>query len=51
MSEKSLFIPKFFENNDYFIDEKVNYFKFGNTYNIFNKTGEQAGVINQKVTG
>ena len=51
MSEQSFFIPKFFENNDYFIDEKVNYFKFGNTYNIFDKSGEQVGIINQKVTG
>lgn len=51
MSEQSLFFPKFFEDNDYFIDEKVNYFKFGNTYNVYNKDAEQVGVINQKVTG
>jgi uncharacterized protein YxjI len=50
MSQDSLMIPKFFESDDYFIDEKVNYFKFGNTYNIFNKEGEQVGVINQKIT-
>jgi uncharacterized protein YxjI len=51
MSEKSLLIPKFFESDDYFIDEKVNYFKFGNTYNVFNKEAEQVGAITQKVTG
>jgi uncharacterized protein YxjI len=51
MSEQSPFIPKFFEANDYFIDEKVNYFKFGNTYNIYDKDAQQVGVINQKVTG
>jgi uncharacterized protein YxjI len=41
----------FFESDDYFIDEKVNYFKFGNTYNVYNKEGVQVGVINQTVTG
>lgn len=41
----------FFESDDYFIDEKVNYFKFGNTYNVFNKEGKQVGTINQKITG
>lgn len=51
MSEQSLLIPKFFESDDYFIDEKVNYFKFGNTYNVYNKDAEQVGVINQKITG
>lgn len=51
MSQESLLIPKFFASDDYFIDEKVNYLKFGNTYNVFNKEGEQVGIINQKVTG
>jgi uncharacterized protein YxjI len=51
MSEQSPFIPKFFEANDYFIDEKVNYFKFGNTYNIYDNNAQQVGTINQKVTG
>lgn len=51
MSQESLLIPKFFESDNYFIDEKVNYFKFGNTYNVFNKEGEQVGIINQKITG
>jgi uncharacterized protein YxjI len=51
MTEQSPFFPKFFEDNDYFIDESVNYFKFGNTYKVFNKEAEQVGVITQKVTG
>lgn len=51
MSEESLLIPKFFESNDYFIDEKVNYFKFGNTYKVYNSEAEQVGTINQRVSG
>lgn len=47
IQQESLMIPKFFESDDYFIDEKINYFKFGNTYNIFNKEAEQVGIINQ----
>lgn len=50
MSQESLLIPDFFESNDYFIDENVNYFKFGNTYKVYNNEGEQVGVINQSVT-
>ncbi len=44
-------LPYFFESDDYFIDEKVNYFKFGNTYKVYNKETEQVGIIIQKVTG
>lgn len=51
MSEESLMIPKFFESNDYFIDENINYFKFGNTYKVYNKEAEQVGIIQQKVSG
>ena len=40
----------FFESNDYFVDEKVNFFKFGNTYKVFNDKGEDIGTINQKLT-
>ena len=40
----------FFESNDYFVDEKVNFFKFGNTYKVFNDKGEDIGIINQKLT-
>lgn len=51
MSQDSLLIPKFFESNEYFIDENVNYFKFGNTYKVYNSNAEQVGVIQQKVSG
>ena len=40
----------FFESNDYFIDEKVNLFKFENTYKVYNDKGEDVGTINQKLT-
>ena len=40
----------FFDSNDYFIDEKVNFFKFENSYKIFNAKGEHIGVIKQKLT-
>lgn len=40
----------FFDTNSYFIDEKVNYFKFENCYKIFNEKGENIGTINQKLT-
>jgi uncharacterized protein YxjI len=40
----------FFDSNDYFIDEKVNFFKFENTYKVYNDKGEDVGTINQKLT-
>lgn len=40
----------FFESNDYFIDEKVNFFKFENSYNIYNGQGQNVGAIKQKLT-
>ena len=40
----------FFESNDYFIDQKVNFFKFENSYSIYNGTGENVGAIKQKLT-
>ena len=40
----------FFDANNYFIDEKVNFFKFENSYKVYNGQGEQVGVINQKLT-
>jgi uncharacterized protein YxjI len=40
----------FFDSNDYFIDEKVNFFQFENSYKIFNGTGENIGAIKQKLT-
>lgn len=40
----------FFNSNNYFIDEKVNFFKFENSYQIFNEKGENIGAIKQKLT-
>ena len=51
MEQENLMIPKFFESNEYFIDENVNYFKFGNTYKVYNQETEQVGTIQQKVSG
>jgi uncharacterized protein YxjI len=39
-----------FESNSYFIDEKVNFFKFENCYQIYNEKGQNIGVIKQKLT-
>jgi len=39
--------PKFFEHDDYFINEKVGLLKFHNAYKVFNKNGEQIGNITQ----
>src|ERR1044071_5757763 len=43
-------VPKFFEGHSYFIDEKVNLFKFENQYKVFNEKGENIGSINQRLT-
>ncbi len=40
----------FFESNDYFIDEKVNFLEFENSYAIYNDKGELKGSIRQKLT-
>ncbi|WP_394344105.1 LURP-one-related/scramblase family protein [Aureibaculum algae] len=40
----------FFESNSYFIDEKVNYFKFENSYKVFNDKGKEIGSVNQKLS-
>lgn len=40
----------FFESNNYFIDEKVNLFKFENCYQIYNEKSENIGAIKQKLT-
>lgn len=39
----------FFKNSNYFIDEKVNLFKFENCYKVFDDKGEIIGNINQKI--
>lgn len=40
----------FFNGHDYFIDEKVHFFKFANVYNIFNETGENIGAVKQTLS-
>ncbi len=47
----SVLFPDFFETNNYFIDEKVGFFKFSNAYKVFNEHGEQIGMIQQQVPG
>ena len=47
----SIFFPKFFEGNDYFIDEKVNFLKFGNEYRVYDVHGFPAGMVIQRVSG
>lgn len=42
--------PKFFETNEYFIDQKVNYFKFEVEYKVFNKEAVQIGLIRQRLS-
>lgn len=41
----------FFDSNSYFIDEKVQFLKFENAYQIYNDRGENIGIIKQKLTG
>ncbi len=40
----------FFDSNNYFVDEKVNFLKFENSYRIFNDKGEHIGDIKQKLS-
>lgn len=47
----SILIPKFFETNEYFIDEKVNFFKFHNHYKVYDNYGLEMGNIVQHVSG
>ncbi len=42
--------PKFFETNEYFIDQKVNYFKFEAEYKVFGEDGNQIGLIKQRLS-
>jgi uncharacterized protein YxjI len=37
----------FFKHNDYFIDEKVAFFKFTNAYKVYNSAGDAIGAIKQ----
>jgi uncharacterized protein YxjI len=40
----------FFKGNQYFIDEKVNFFKFENQYRVYNEEGEHIGQVRQKLS-
>lgn len=42
--------PQFFETNEYFIDQKVNYFKFEAEYKVFGEDGNQIGLIKQRIS-
>lgn len=41
---------KFFDSNSYFIDEKVNFFKFENSYLVYDVNGVNIGAVKQKLT-
>lgn len=43
-------ISDFFTPNTYFIDEKVNFFRFANAYKIYNENGDQLGQVEQKLS-
>lgn len=47
----SVFFPEFFESNEYFIDEKVQFLKFHNVYKIYDSMGLQVGTVTQHVSG
>ena len=47
----SVFFPEFFESNEYFIDEKVQFLKFHNVYKIYDPMGLQLGTVTQHVSG
>lgn len=42
--------PRFFESNEYFIDEKVNLLKFENEYKVYDGGGQQIGSVLQKIS-
>lgn len=42
--------PRFFEGNEYFIDEKVNLLKFENEYKVYDGGGQQIGSVLQKIS-
>ena len=43
-------MSNFFDTNSYFIDQKVNFFKMANSYQILNDKGENIGKIQQKLS-
>jgi len=44
-------VSRFFSCNDYFIDEKVSFLKFTNSYKVYNSDGVQIGAIQQSMSG
>ena len=44
-------IQDFFKNDDYFIDEKVGFFKFTNAYKVYKGNGDQIGIIKETMSG
>lgn len=40
----------FFDSNSYFIDEKVNFFKFENSYQVYDINGVNIGAVKQRLT-
>ncbi|MDA9977053.1 phospholipid scramblase family protein [Polaribacter sp.] len=40
----------FFDSSTYFIDENINYFKYGNCFIVFNEKGSQVGFISEKIS-
>jgi uncharacterized protein YxjI len=49
-TETSLFFPEFFSGNDYFIDEKITFFKFRNEYKVYDASGGSIGGVVQKIS-
>lgn len=39
----------FFDSNSFFIDEKVNFFKFENEYKVYDEKGQIVGSVKQKI--
>lgn len=48
---KKISAMKFFEHNEFFIDEKVQFIKMSNEYKVFNKEGQQIGMVKQMLSG
>src|SRR5689334_7769012 len=46
----SLFFPRLFESNEYFIDEKLQFLKFHNEYKVYDAMGLQVGYVRQQVS-
>ena len=42
---------EFFKHDDYFIDEKVAFLKFTNTYKVYNGNGDQIGTVKETMPG